>query len=165
MQITSSLTLIKDAQATGEAFGPKNRTSSTSKHDIFFTFFYFCRSLLPSWIRIQQLKLTLIRIRNPVRNTDKLFHRVPRGWHFPGVPWGSGGSRRLAPGPPPQGSAHQQHSPLPSLPFLKVKNMLQTVFRFRDILVRDPDPWIRTLDLRIRILLFFVSDIKDANKK
>jgi hypothetical protein len=29
-----------------------------------------------------------------------------------------------------------------------------TVFLFRDILVRDPDLWIRTLDFRIRILLF-----------
>ncbi len=34
----------------------------------FFTFFYVCRSFLPSWIRIQKLKLMRIRLRihNPV---------------------------------------------------------------------------------------------------
>ena len=41
---------MKDVQATGEAFNPRKRTSSTSKHDIFWTIFfsfYFCESFLP----------------------------------------------------------------------------------------------------------------------
>jgi hypothetical protein len=37
---------IKDAQATGEAFSPKNMK-------ILYFFFYFCGSFLPSWIRIR----------------------------------------------------------------------------------------------------------------
>ncbi len=54
---------IKDAKTTGEAFSPQKRTSGTSKHE--GTFFYICGSFLPSWIRIQQLKLMRIRIHNP----------------------------------------------------------------------------------------------------
>jgi hypothetical protein len=43
---------MKDAQATGEALSPQKGTSSTSRHQKFFTFFYGCESFLPSWIRI-----------------------------------------------------------------------------------------------------------------
>jgi hypothetical protein len=37
-------------QATGEAFSPQKRTSSTSRMK-FVNFFYVCWSFLPSWIR------------------------------------------------------------------------------------------------------------------
>jgi hypothetical protein len=33
---------MKDVQATGEAFSPQKRTSSTSKHEISSLFFYIC---------------------------------------------------------------------------------------------------------------------------
>ncbi len=36
----------------------------------FFTFFYICGSFLPSWIRIQQLKLMRIRIHNPANRRN-----------------------------------------------------------------------------------------------
>jgi hypothetical protein len=44
---------MNDAKATGEAFSPQNSTgtSSTSKHE-HSLLFYFCGSLLSSWIRI-----------------------------------------------------------------------------------------------------------------
>ncbi len=45
-----SLGLHEVRQATGEAFGPPKRTSSTSKLDFFL---HFCRSFWPSWIRIR----------------------------------------------------------------------------------------------------------------
>jgi hypothetical protein len=43
--------LIKNAVSLsiGEVFGPQKRTSSTSKHEIF----YFCGSFLQSWIRFR----------------------------------------------------------------------------------------------------------------
>jgi hypothetical protein len=53
----------KDAQATGEAFSPQKRTSSTSKHEnsvIFSIFVGHFLNFFPSWI--QQLKLMRIRI-------------------------------------------------------------------------------------------------------
>jgi hypothetical protein len=40
------------SQATGEAFSPQKRTSSTVKHEN-SGLFYFCGSFLPSWIRIR----------------------------------------------------------------------------------------------------------------
>ncbi len=46
---------MEDVQAIGEAFSPQKRTSSTSKREI--SFFYFCGSFLPSWIRIQPTKI------------------------------------------------------------------------------------------------------------
>ncbi len=45
--------LLSSVHATGEPFSPQKRTSSTSKHDFFLLFFYFCVSFLPSWIRIR----------------------------------------------------------------------------------------------------------------
>ncbi len=46
--IPGPLVSIKDVQATGEAFSPQKRTSSTSKHDTYFlTYFYLCGSFLP----------------------------------------------------------------------------------------------------------------------
>ncbi len=36
----------------------------------FFTFFFICGPFLPSWIRIQHLKLMRIRIHNPVQNAS-----------------------------------------------------------------------------------------------
>ncbi len=45
----------------------------------FCTFFYFCGSFFPSWIRIQQLKLMRIRIR--LRNPAA----PPLFWTFPGT--------------------------------------------------------------------------------
>jgi hypothetical protein len=53
LQFTFPLAYIKDAQATGEAFSPQKRTSSTKKHENSGLFFYFCGSFLPSWIRIR----------------------------------------------------------------------------------------------------------------
>ncbi len=47
---------MKDDQATGEAFIPQKRPSSTSKHEISTLSIYSV--ILPSWIRI------LIRIHN-----------------------------------------------------------------------------------------------------
>jgi hypothetical protein len=58
---------MKDVQATGEAFNPQKRTSSTSKHDIFKTIFlvsifvgHFCPlgipNHIPNAIRIQPTK-------------------------------------------------------------------------------------------------------------
>jgi hypothetical protein len=61
LQFTYPHASIKDAQATGEAFRPQKRTSSNSKDEIPLPFSFFCGSFLPSWIRIQQLKL----MRNP----------------------------------------------------------------------------------------------------
>jgi hypothetical protein len=64
------LLFIKDAQATGEAFSPQKRTSSTSKHEnsVLFSIFvsHFCppgsgsESAILMRIRIQQLKLMRI---------------------------------------------------------------------------------------------------------
>ncbi len=47
----------------------------------FFTFFYICRSFLPSWIRIriQQLKSMRIRIHNPELNI-LIPHRIRNSW-------------------------------------------------------------------------------------
>jgi hypothetical protein len=45
LQFTYPQTFIKDAQATGEAFSPQKRTSSTAKDEIYklFSFFgHFC---------------------------------------------------------------------------------------------------------------------------
>jgi hypothetical protein len=39
---TYPLASIKDVQATGEAFSPQKRTSSTSKHEISQLCFYYC---------------------------------------------------------------------------------------------------------------------------
>ncbi len=39
--------LLKDAQATGEAFSPQKRTSSTSKHEILYSFFVIFSLLDP----------------------------------------------------------------------------------------------------------------------
>ena len=46
---------LKDAQATGEAFSPQKRTSSTSKHENSVLFSIFVGKFLPSWIRIRNL--------------------------------------------------------------------------------------------------------------
>ncbi len=51
LQFTYPQASIKDVQATEEAFSLQKRTSSISKHEISLFFFYFCGSLLPSWIR------------------------------------------------------------------------------------------------------------------
>jgi hypothetical protein len=51
-------------QASGEAFSPQKRTSSTSNN--LLTFFYVCGPFLPFWIRI--------RIANPDPDTDP---RIP----------------------------------------------------------------------------------------
>jgi hypothetical protein len=51
-QFTYPYASIKDVQATGEAFSPQKRTSSTSKHKI-SKIYHFCGSFLPSWIRIR----------------------------------------------------------------------------------------------------------------
>ncbi len=58
-------TCTKDVQATGVAFGPQKRISSTPELEISFLF-YFCGSLLSSWIRIriQRPKSMRIRIQN-----------------------------------------------------------------------------------------------------
>ncbi len=53
------LSLNKDAQTT-EAFSSQKRTSSTSTHEISLLFFLSCGSFLPSWIRIQHLKIMWI---------------------------------------------------------------------------------------------------------
>ncbi len=55
---------IKDAQATGEAVQPSKENIQPFKKQ-FCTFFYFCGSFLPSWIRIRIQQLKLMRIRNP----------------------------------------------------------------------------------------------------
>jgi hypothetical protein len=47
------LASIKDSQATGEAFSPQKRTSSTSKDENSVLFSVFWGSFLPSWIRIR----------------------------------------------------------------------------------------------------------------
>ncbi len=51
---------IKARQASGDAFGPPKRTSSTSKHDISLLFSIFVGH--PFWIRIQQVQLMRIRV-------------------------------------------------------------------------------------------------------
>ncbi len=59
---------MKDAQATGEAFSPQKRTSSTTKHEnsVLFSIFvgHFCPpgtgSAIGMRIRIQQLQLMRI---------------------------------------------------------------------------------------------------------
>jgi hypothetical protein len=49
---------MKDVKATGEAFSPQQIiTSSTSKHEIYALFSYFCGSILPSWIQIRPNKI------------------------------------------------------------------------------------------------------------
>ncbi len=70
-------------RVTEEAFSALKRTSNTSKHEIFYIFFFFCGSFVPSWIRIRITNpdpdpLTRfnpdpirIRIRKPVWNTDQ----------------------------------------------------------------------------------------------
>ncbi len=60
------LGLHKTAKPLGEVFSPQKRTSSISKHQNFFTFLNFVGSFSPSWIRVQQLKLTRIRITEPL---------------------------------------------------------------------------------------------------
>jgi hypothetical protein len=55
LQFTYPKASIKDAQATGEAFSPQKRISSTSKDENSVLFFYFFWSFLPSWIRIRNL--------------------------------------------------------------------------------------------------------------
>jgi hypothetical protein len=55
LQFTYPYVSIKDAQATGEAFSPLKRTSSTSKHEKSILFFYFWGVILPSLIRIRNL--------------------------------------------------------------------------------------------------------------
>jgi hypothetical protein len=40
LQFTYPLATIKDVQATGEAFSPQKRTSSTSKHKIYQLFLF-----------------------------------------------------------------------------------------------------------------------------
>ncbi len=68
---------IKDAQATGEAFSPQKRTSSTSNHENF----YFLGPFLPSWIRIQQLKLMWIHFHtrwDSAREWDDQYHNYQK---------------------------------------------------------------------------------------
>ncbi len=60
LQFTYPEASIKDAHATGEAFCPQRRTSNTLKHENSLLFSIFVVHLLPSWIRIQQLKLMRI---------------------------------------------------------------------------------------------------------
>jgi hypothetical protein len=84
------LASIKDSQATGEAFSPQKRTSSTSKDEnsVLFLIFWgrFCPpgsgsgSAICMRIRIQQLKLMRIRIRIRIRNPV----------HNPGFPYPGG---------------------------------------------------------------------------
>jgi hypothetical protein len=56
------LASVKDSQATGEAFSPQKRTSSTSKDENSLLFLNFLGSFLPSRIRI--------RIRNLYADPD-----------------------------------------------------------------------------------------------
>jgi hypothetical protein len=64
LQFTYPLASIKDVQATGEAFSPQKRTSSTSKHEI--SFLYFSGNFYPpgcgsgSQIRIRTRSTGLI---------------------------------------------------------------------------------------------------------
>ncbi len=59
----------------------------------FFTFFYFCVSFLPSWIRIQQLKLMQIRFRNPgshsIQYAPEPLILYRSDWTNCSVPWGT----------------------------------------------------------------------------
>jgi hypothetical protein len=63
-------------QVTEEAFSIQKRPPNTLKHKLLKIIFYFCRSFLPSWIRIRipnpdpltRLNpdpIRMIRIRNP----------------------------------------------------------------------------------------------------
>ncbi len=57
----------RDGQAAGEALNSQKEHPALKNKKILY-FFYICRSFLPSWIRIQKLKLMRIQIRihNPV---------------------------------------------------------------------------------------------------
>jgi hypothetical protein len=90
--------LFTYVQATGEAFSPQKRTSSTSKIK-FINFFYVCGSFLPSCIRSRMhianpdpdpgtpMNPEPIRIRIRIHNTDSI--RVEKNFKTQGVGGGT----------------------------------------------------------------------------